>query len=59
MNRLDACVVHTLVGEEGVWDALRSPKYHEPIANRDQKPEIDFFDQEMNKNQDFLQKSRF
>ena len=50
MNRLDACVVHTLVGEEGVWDALRSPKYREPNANRDQKREIDFCNHEMNKN---------
>ena len=59
MNRLDACVVHTLVGEEGVWDGLRSPEYHEPNANRDQKREIDFCDQEMNKNRDFFEKSRF
>ena len=56
MNRLHACVVHTLVGEEGVWDGLRSLEYHENNANRDQKREIDFCDQEMNKN---LEKSRF
>ena len=33
MNRLDSCVVHTLVGEEGVWDGFRSPEYYEQCGD--------------------------